>query len=1417
MKAANRLIDDMQKNLGSLTGDSEAAAEALDGVKLDTSQVLTSIADAKRLQDAIDSVTTAAGLAQSEIGDVGFQQMQIAMFELDASRIVSKLNNITDEANQAKRAMAEMSLGSMLASGFGAGSAGAAGRSNQSELIRLASQQSARSFFANEAAVRNAQRLSTAARSDANVISTIAERAGQSNQAELLRIKMLSDATRGVGVPSLDYTRPIGPVARPIGPIIRPTLFGSKAIPMPAASSHITEEPGTVAFFKQRAEQMSLIPATDLRMYAEEQAKRDLQQTGWAGMFFGSQTVRRIVSDAKSITGGSLLGVLSGPLGGGGSGGYRIPFTGGGFFGRRGGGIRIGRGLPRVGSLLALGGFGAEHAITATLGVAGSLGQGLIGGGLLGAGALGVVGVGIGTDLAGIGQAAGDTKKVSTDISSLNSAISTYGRNSTEAAQAQAQLNTDLKGFSSVARAAVLQAAQTSQGFKGMFDQLTGPAEKTGANILNQIMLTGESFLPSIGTFAAQNMKIIQADIQPFFSWLKSTGSQGGLGIFDNLEKIFQKNLPNSIGAITQGLEFFARTINVAAGYTGGLTKKLDDFFTKMNQPGSFSGWATEIGKLISQFDTWISLLGSVGRLLVGLFTPGLGFGQKFVEMLTGIIKQVTTFVDLNSTQTALQGLFSAHLNQVIGGIGAVLKSLLPLLEQTVLLFIQISTVASNLVASGLGAVARAIKELLSYHLASEMLALLLVVRIFWSAIKSLWVLMTTSGLRTAIQTFFTEMVSGWTSVGTAATTSSVVVDEAMAAEAAATVGVTTEVGLLRGSLLSLGSVSVLGALGALGAALLGVYQLKEALNNKQSVSSAQKAGDFALFGTASTGAIVGGTSSAPKYAAVGSHITFQGHTGIVADIGGSLFLMPEGPQPAGVNPATNPSALGPIETPAMRKRIAAMLKKSANPFPFLNAYRRNTAGAASSQYGDLPVAFVNALNQAQAFPGKNNVNLIGYTQAALTWLEHNYQGAGGNKGADEQAISFLRSSLQAAQPFQGAGPGANKTKVPGFGGSTSAGGKVFNLKNALAQAMATGSGVDTQKQVSLANAYERAAAAAYKSLQAQVVPATQLVAKQAELTKLAQDEAAARKDITTILGRQYTQNVRVVSAAVTTAKQTFTSAMSSSSGMTAAQQVTAANQYLKVLAQQQVKLQKQVDLDHARVAAAIELKRIQADIKVATNDRTAARIGGRIANILGLGTVPLSTGAAAGRRSEASTRTFLNETLKSFGLAQTGSNPLAPYVKELFKAGDISKSQDVSLKKILASINLMKSDTGKIDSSLTGNISQRLAEIKQELAVTGFFGGNAVNVRQVLAKAGINIPRGGHGQINEALAAAAAFKKGYQISLGAGSVLGVPLNRNGSPATTIHVKVSGETRISKENAKEIAAFVADVFQSQPP
>jgi hypothetical protein len=377
----------------------------------------------------------------------------------------------------------------------------------------------------------------------------------------------------------------------------------------------------------------------------------------------------------------ALLGASAGSGGGGGGGLGAVAGAAGGSAAAGGGtnlltflgwGGGIG-GMAAFGSALSLAGFGMEHLMTTALGLGASLAGALAGGALLAAGALTTMAVGMGTDMAGMGQALGDIKNVVTAQNALSQAVAVYGAGSVQAVAAQNQLNYTLSSFSPLARAAVLQAANTAQGFHQMFNAMTGQAESTGANILNTLMLVAEKFLPTIGKYAAENMSIIQKALVPLETWIDGPG----LAMFTQIEQKFQNELPTSMSALTNGVELVAKILDYVAMKGGGFMNWLNQALIKLNT-GPSSVWEKWVNDLLGDFHMWWDLLKQIGITLYDVFANSKGLASGIVTDLTNMLKLLDKWLTSTSGKASVGNLFEVHLKEyeaILGVLPALLSS----------------------------------------------------------------------------------------------------------------------------------------------------------------------------------------------------------------------------------------------------------------------------------------------------------------------------------------------------------------------------------------------------------------------------------------------------------------------------------------------------------------------------------------------------------------------------------------------------------------------------------------------------------------------------------------------------------------------------------------------------------------------
>lgn len=1011
--------------------------------------------------------------------------------------------------------------------------------------------------------------------------------------------------------------------------------------------------------------------------------------------------IKKVLSKRKK--GPSLFALLMGGAGGG--GGIRIPFTRGfGWAGFRGG--RFLPGLAVTGSLAGLAGFGAEHVLTSAAGVGGSFIGGLLGGGLLGLGALGTLGVGMGTDMAGLGQAAGDIKNTTGAVGALDKAIQMYGRHSRQAAVAQAQLNYTVSQFSPVARPAVIAASRAANQFHTLFDQVTGPAEAVGAQIIKQGIQTGQTFLPTLGRFSFQNMGIIQKGLQPLFQWLQGTNRMQGLGIFTNLEQIFQKNLPAGVDAFNQGIQVLLKTIDVAAQHTGGFTKKLDEMLQDVNSPAGFAKWTKEINKLIGLFQTWLRFFEALARGVYEVFKPAIGFGAIFIGQLTNIVNLIDKWLSAKGTQDALTAIFKAHLSMVSGLLNIV-KALLPVLEQAITDFLKVAAVVSSLTGGALKVFAQLIKQIVNLPGAKWLLGL----------VAAGWLLKAAlSAVVGVLDAFLIKL--GIVEAGEAT----------LGARAAVAAG---KVGLLRKALLYLNDSTIFGALGRIvgfvtkiAATYLIVNAAVKALQPGTGFDFSSGSGGESTLGA---GAPVLTRKQILRYGELNFAKGTEQYDLFRAGLAGQKVTFPPG------TPTNN------LAFEAYMMGLRASIR--TGPGASFRARNDKAALAAINPANILRATLERGIAAAIANPP---ANISGNTNALYKY----YKSLLNIKGLSPGQRSQINQMLAIYTPINLGGPttgltsigtpltspaaaraAARDAAITRINAPTSAGGGVFNAEQVLQQAMTPGSGVNTYQQVQLARAFQSAALAAQKRITAMRLPPGVTRARQTELTTLSRDAVTATKDITKILDQQARNNVTNSSTAVALAKQNYQIALSNQ--QTDRQRITAANQYLAVLKQQYAILERQQDVGRATLQATREMKKISMDEKAARQDIVTSRIRSSIDSILGIGG---GGGIPSVARLEGRLRGNLLGLIRRLfhpiggGRAGEITNPYAMFpgatqesiprlIKQMQQEGiQIPKSSLRATNEILRAIHIASIHGVKLNSTENAQISAILTQMNQTL-----------------------------------------------------------------------------------------------------
>jgi hypothetical protein len=353
--------------------------------------------------------------------------------------------------------------------------------------------------------------------------------------------------------------------------------------------------------------------------------------------------------------GPSMLGALL--MGSGHHGGGRPP----GWLGYLLGPLtHMGAGMGSVGSFA---GLGPEHIIMTLAGVAGSATTAAGGAALLGGAALTKDLVGGGADALVSHTTLANTKQYMTQLATLQAAVAKYGKGSKDAKEAQASFDQQVALLGSgVGQKAEIQLAANTNALESYWKHVSEGAQAQSAEVFENVVTLGHDYAPRIANAAAQNLGIIDKDIKPLFAWLE--GPQG-VGIFNNLEDQFKKGLPSAIGAVSNGLEVFLKVMNDAVDDTGGLTRGLDRFFTRVNNepPQQLQSW---VNRLIGDFRTWDTFIKLLGSDLVDLFKNDAGTGKSVIVELTGLLEKVHEYETSASGESGLSNLFEQHKREIL-------------------------------------------------------------------------------------------------------------------------------------------------------------------------------------------------------------------------------------------------------------------------------------------------------------------------------------------------------------------------------------------------------------------------------------------------------------------------------------------------------------------------------------------------------------------------------------------------------------------------------------------------------------------------------------------------------------------------------------------------------------------------------
>ena len=334
--------------------------------------------------------------------------------------------------------------------------------------------------------------------------------------------------------------------------------------------------------------------------------------------------------------------------------------------------------LPQLGGNIASAAMAAAPAVMGLVGALGALtasaGAAAGGAGALGVGGMGALLVGFGS-IATVAKPAMDNfKKVDTALKAYNTTLANHNTTAKAAQQAQSALNAVV---SQNGGPAILNAVKAWESLSHTFQSLTGGARTTMFQGMTDGLNALKSLLPTVAGIANRSMSAFVAALQPVFKML--SGSQFK-GILDSLGRTFARAIGPAVKAAADVFMGFANIAKAAGPYVvqfanslAGLAGRFLDATSNSKKLGA------DIGILYSNFKSWMSLIGNVGKLIFDVFKQGVSSGQGMVNSMSGVLGKWDQWTKSAKGSQDIKNFFqqsAQFLKELFAALGPVVKAI---------------------------------------------------------------------------------------------------------------------------------------------------------------------------------------------------------------------------------------------------------------------------------------------------------------------------------------------------------------------------------------------------------------------------------------------------------------------------------------------------------------------------------------------------------------------------------------------------------------------------------------------------------------------------------------------------------------------------------------------------------------------
>jgi hypothetical protein len=290
--------------------------------------------------------------------------------------------------------------------------------------------------------------------------------------------------------------------------------------------------------------------------------------------------------------------------------------------------------------------------------LAGAVGAGLVGAFGVAAGAM--AGLGLAAIGAGIAlhQPIHQLEVAHKATSAYADAVQKYGKDSSQAKDKQAQMNSALKGLPPQARAAVTTLGQ----MRVEFMKLGGNAIRGDFfSSFAQGIKTAHALLPA---FARGSRDAFHAASQGFNQWMTGMRSPEAQHILSNIMGNFTKDIGPAMAGLGSLGTAFARFISIASGSGPGIASTFQSWAQGIeNATSKGSGFEAKVQSLVDKAKSLGRFLSATGRLAGAFFGAGADSGQRMLDTMTKAENRWTSWMRSVAGQNSLRQFFGDSVN----------------------------------------------------------------------------------------------------------------------------------------------------------------------------------------------------------------------------------------------------------------------------------------------------------------------------------------------------------------------------------------------------------------------------------------------------------------------------------------------------------------------------------------------------------------------------------------------------------------------------------------------------------------------------------------------------------------------------------------------------------------------------------